>query len=104
MTFALSLPPDLKKEIRKRLESGRYASIDEIICEALRLFVRYERVTEDCLKLLEHETKVGISRFAFWEYTELAESALAEVRAEGTGKLRGTRLNVASVLNITVYS
>ncbi len=91
MTFVLSLPPELEKEVLKRLESGRYASIDEIVFEALRLLFRYEQVTDDCIELLEHETNIGIGRFAFWEYSESAEPALSEVRAAGMGKLKGSK-------------
>ncbi len=97
MTFSLSPPLELETEINKRLASGRYASIDEIICEALQLLFRYERITDDCLKLLEQETDAGTDRFEGWESTESRENAPAavrtagaDVRAAGVGKLKRT--------------
>jgi Arc/MetJ-type ribon-helix-helix transcriptional regulator len=88
MTVTLSLPPELEAELAKRVESGRFASVDEVVCEALRVYIRYERATDECVRLLEQEAEIGMKRYEFWEYSESAENALDEIRTQGMMKLK----------------
>lgn len=42
MNISVSLPPDLLARVDERMKSGRYASRDEVICAALRVFEQQE--------------------------------------------------------------
>ena len=43
MALNISLPPKLEAQVRKRVDSGLYGSVSEVVREALRLFETYER-------------------------------------------------------------
>ena len=46
MALNISLPSELEAQVRKRVESGLYGSVSELVCEALRLlFSTYGRST-----------------------------------------------------------
>jgi putative addiction module CopG family antidote len=39
----ISLTPDLKKFVKRKIASGRYLSADEVVCEALRLLEKQDQ-------------------------------------------------------------
>ena len=39
-----SLPDEVKELVRTQIESGRFQSVDEIVCEALRLLQEREEL------------------------------------------------------------
>ena len=58
MSMNISLPPNLEKMVKKKVEMGLYASASEVIREALRLLEREELLFEhklNQLKTLIHE-------------------------------------------------
>ena len=46
-TMNVSLPAELARFVRARVESGHYSSVSEVIREALRLLVAQQRLTGD---------------------------------------------------------
>lgn len=61
MTISVSLPPELEKQVRQRVESGRYGSASEVIREALRLFETYEQVKTARLDALRKDISQGFN-------------------------------------------
>ena len=50
MNASVSLEPELVDLIKAKVESGRYASADDVVREALRLLERVERLETDRLR------------------------------------------------------
>ncbi len=59
MSLNVSLPPELEKRVRLRVESGLYSSASEVIREALRMFEAYEDVRAANLAALQADIASG---------------------------------------------
>ena len=56
----VSLTPELEQFIHKQLESGKYASADEVICAGLGLLAAREHTYKGRFEELQREIMLGI--------------------------------------------
>ena len=56
----VSLTPELELFIQSQIESGKYASTDEVILAALRAFEERERIYKGRFEELRQEIMVGV--------------------------------------------
>jgi len=56
----VSLTPELEQFIQSQIESGKYASTDEVILAALRAFEERERIYKGRFDELRQEIMVGV--------------------------------------------
>ena len=56
----VSLTPELEQYINEQVKSGKYASVSEIIGEALRLLWERDRIRDARLAELKEKIRVGI--------------------------------------------
>ncbi len=56
----VSLTPELEQFIQSQIESGKYASTDEVILAALRAFEERERIYKGRFEELRQEIMVGV--------------------------------------------
>jgi antitoxin ParD1/3/4 len=56
----VSLTPELEQFIQSQIESGKYASTDEVILAALRAFEERERIYNGRFDELRQEIMVGV--------------------------------------------
>lgn len=61
MSINISLPPELERRVRQRVESGLYGSASEVVREALRLLDRYEASRQTALAALQGDIEVGLA-------------------------------------------
>ncbi len=66
-----TLPPDLEAFIQSEVASGKYASTDEAVSEAVRLLQESERH----LASLRTEIEVGMTAFTRGEFTAIETDA-----------------------------
>jgi len=69
----VSLTPELEQFIQSQIESGKYASTDEVILAALRAFEERERIYKGRFEELRQEIMVGV------EASELGEVVDGEI-------------------------
>lgn len=55
----ISLTPEIEQFIQCQVESGKYASADEVILAALRIFEEHERIYKGRFEELRREILVG---------------------------------------------
>ncbi len=70
--MSISFSPELEELVRKELASGRYASEDQLLLEAVRLLAERDRRREG----LREQLQVGRNQLNRGEYTEYDESSL----------------------------
>ena len=58
--MSLTLSPNIEKRLKAKLASGRFASTDQIVDEALNLLDRYESEAQSELEWLRGEIKLGL--------------------------------------------
>lgn len=58
----VSLSPELERQVVKRVESGLYTSASEVIREALRLFLQFERLRAQELDLIHGRIAEGLAQ------------------------------------------
>ena len=61
MALNISLPPELEAQVRKRVDSGLYGSVSEVVREALRLFETYEQLRSSKLTQLRVDIEEGLA-------------------------------------------
>jgi antitoxin ParD1/3/4 len=71
MSLNVSLPPELEKRVRLRVESGLYSSASEVIREALRMFEAYEDVRAANLAALQADIAQGVADIASGQFGEV---------------------------------
>ena len=82
----VNLTPRLESWVRKRVESGLYSNVSEVICAALRLLDRQERKTD-----LESEVRKGfrqIQRNQVVRYDIVAVKKIARANAKAGRKVK----------------
>ncbi len=85
MTMNINLTPHLEDMIRKKVDSGLYASASEVVREALRLMEEQERVRAFRLEQLRRDIREGL------ESGEPAPWNPEEIKRQGR-KRRGARM------------
>jgi antitoxin ParD1/3/4 len=68
-TMTLSFPPDLEQFVQGELASGRYESVDAVVCEGLRLLQERERR----LEALRQDIDAGLDQVNRGEVIELED-------------------------------
>ena len=61
MALNISLPPELEAQVRKRVDSGLYGLVSEVVREALRLFETYEQLRSSKLTQLRVDIEEGLA-------------------------------------------
>jgi antitoxin ParD1/3/4 len=95
MTITISLPPELEKLINEKVQSGEYASANEVISESLRLLEEQEELHRIKHQALKREISLGITQIEQGEgltynsSTELADEIKSEAR--NIQRARGTQ-------------
>lgn len=59
----VSLTPELECQIEERLGTGLYTSASELVCEALRLFFRYDVARSREVEALDERIREGLAQF-----------------------------------------
>jgi antitoxin ParD1/3/4 len=86
MTITISLPPELEKLINQKVQSGEYASVNEVISESLRLFEEQEELRRIKHEALKREVNIGVTQveqgegLVYQSATELADEIKSEAR------------------------
>ncbi len=82
-----SLPDEVKELVRAQLEAGHYQSVDEIVCEALRLLHERETLFLSNREQLRAQIAEGVAAEKRGELRDGAE-AIADVRRRIDERLR----------------
>lgn len=61
MSINISLPPELERRVRQRVESGLYGSASEVVREALRLLDQVEASRAAALGALRDDIALGMA-------------------------------------------
>ncbi|MFZ5529736.1 MAG: type II toxin-antitoxin system ParD family antitoxin [Pseudomonadota bacterium] len=61
MSINISLPPELERRVRQRVESGLYGSASEVVREALRLLDQVEASRAAALTALRDDIALGLA-------------------------------------------
>ena len=78
----ISLTPQLKELVDKKVASGRYNSASEVIREA-RIFEEQDRLREIRLKALKEEFALGLDQLKRGESSLLERDTFKEIQAKG---------------------
>ncbi len=93
----IMLTPQLEKLVKEKLESGQYASAEEVFAEALRLLEWRDKK----LAALREDVRIGLEQLERGEYTEYTDETLHElfdeIEAEGMRELEARRQRAESV-------
>lgn len=81
MNLNVSLPEELLRFIRAKVETGRYTSSSEVVREALRLLEKHDEQEAEKLRWLQQAWKDGIAS------GDGGEADLAAIKAEGRRRL-----------------
>jgi antitoxin ParD1/3/4 len=74
-----SLPDEVKDLVRAQIEAGRFRSVDEVVCEALRLLHEREELFASHREALRGQIAEGVAAEERGEFRDGAE-AIADVR------------------------
>lgn len=83
----IKLPDELEQFVREKMASGKYASIDEVVAEALTVLRNIERILPSAQDDLRREIDLGLQdieegRVDAWDVEDLKE----EIRHQARGK------------------
>jgi putative addiction module CopG family antidote len=82
-----SLPDEVKDLVRAQLEAGCFQSVDELVCEALRLLCEREEIFASHREELRAQIAVGGAAEERGELRD-ADEAIADVRRQIDERLR----------------
>jgi antitoxin ParD1/3/4 len=82
-----SLPDEVKELVRAQLEAGRFQSVDEVVCAALRLLHEREELFASQRDVMRSEIAEGVAAEERGEFRNGAE-AIADVRRRIDERLR----------------
>ena len=74
-----SLPDEVKELVRAQLEAGHFQSVDEVVCEALRLLCEREEFFASRREELRAQIAEGVAAEERGELRD-ADEAIADVR------------------------
>ena len=69
--MTLKLPPQLEEAIRRKVESGMYASTADMLAQALELLEEHEQLRAIRLQKLREQVQVGLDQAERGEVSEL---------------------------------
>lgn len=77
MNVSISLTPELMNLVKEKVASGRYASISEVVREALRLLERADRLESEEVKALRRAWQEGLDSgdAGVLDFAELRDAA-----------------------------
>lgn len=78
--MSLNLPPEFERAIRERVESGAYASAEDVFAACLKALNEWEDVQRAKFETLRAEIQVGIEQLDRGEGID-GEEALQRIRA-----------------------
>ncbi|HEV7327962.1 MAG TPA: type II toxin-antitoxin system ParD family antitoxin [Bosea sp. (in: a-proteobacteria)] len=81
MNINVSLPEELLRFIKAKVETGRYTSSSEVVREALRLLEKQDEQEAEKLRWLQQAWKDGVAN------GDGSELDLAAIKAEGRRRL-----------------
>ncbi len=82
-----SLPEEFKELVRAQLEAGRFQSVDDVVCEALRLLRERDELFTAHREELRAQIAEGVAADERGEFRDGAE-AVADVRRRIDERLR----------------
>jgi putative addiction module CopG family antidote len=82
-----SLPDEVKDLVRAQLATGHFQSVDEVVCEALRLLSEREELFASHREHLQAQIAEGVAAEARGEIRD-GEAAVADVRRRIDERLR----------------
>jgi putative addiction module CopG family antidote len=82
-----SLPDEVKELVRAQLDAGHFQSVDEVVCEALRLLHEREEPFASQREVLRSQVAEGVAADERGELRDGAE-AIADVRRRIDERLR----------------
>ena len=82
-----SLPDEVKELVRAQLEAGHFQSVDEVVCEALRLLHEREELFASHREELRAQIAEGVAAEERGEFRDGGE-AIADVRRRIDERLR----------------
>jgi putative addiction module CopG family antidote len=82
-----SLPEEAKDLVRAQIEAGHFQSVDEVVCEALRLLHEREELFASQRDVLRSQIAEGVAAEERGEFRDGAE-AVADVRRRIDERLR----------------
>ncbi|MCI0438506.1 MAG: type II toxin-antitoxin system ParD family antitoxin [Chloroflexi bacterium] len=71
----VTMPPQFEKLVKDKVESGQYASAEEVFAEAMRLLEWRDKK----LAALREDVRIGIEQLERGEYTEYTDETLHEL-------------------------
>jgi len=83
MPMSVTLPPELARWVKAKVDGGFYASEDEVVREALRLLERTDRLEAERVEQLQHAWREGV------ESGDAGPFDFAEIRAEDRRRMAG---------------
>ncbi|MDJ0853531.1 MAG: type II toxin-antitoxin system ParD family antitoxin [Myxococcota bacterium] len=83
-----SLPEEIKELVRAQLEAGHFQSVDEVVCEALRLLSERDELFAAQGAELRTQIAEGVEAEERGELRD-GEAAIADVRRRIDDRLRG---------------
>ena len=82
-----SLPDELKELVRAQLDAGHYQSVDEVVCEALRLLQEREALFASHRDELRAQISEGVAAEERGELRD-GQTAVADVRRRIDARLQ----------------
>lgn len=82
-----SLPEEVKELVRSEIESGHFASVEEVVCEALRLLKEREELFAGHREEFRRQVAEGVAAEEQGDFRE-SDEALGEVRRRIAARLR----------------
>jgi antitoxin ParD1/3/4 len=82
MTMNISLTPQQEEKIRRRVESGEYASASEVVRSALRLLDRQEQLQEIQIEELRREVQIGLDQAKRGQTRVFDDAEVERLKAE----------------------
>lgn len=83
----ISLTPQQEERIRRRVESGEYASASEVVRSALRLLDRQEQLQEIQLEELRREVQLGLDQAKRGETAPFDDDAVEDIKRRGRERM-----------------
>ena len=85
--MTVDLHPNLPEIIQRKVDSGRYQSAGEVVCEALQLLEERDQIQELRLKKLRDEIDVGLEQARRGEVVSFDDELVEEIKREGRCRL-----------------